>query len=79
VAKVREAIAQVATPLDQKVYALFDILADHTTPMDPNVPNDQEFLEGYDKINLSVAFGQTDTATAAQEIVDLIKELIVKK
>lgn len=76
---VREAIAQVATPLDQKVYALFDVLKDHSTPMDPNVPNDQEFLEGYDKINLSIAYGQTTTADGAQQILDLLNAMIAKK
>jgi multiple sugar transport system substrate-binding protein len=76
---VREAISTVSTPLDQKVYALFDILADHSTSMDPNVPNDQEFLEGYDNINLAVAFGQKTTAEAAQEILDLLNKMIAKK
>ncbi|GHU74786.1 ABC transporter ATP-binding protein [Clostridia bacterium] len=77
--EVRTAIAEVATPLDQKVYALFDVLADHSTPMDPNIPNDQEFLEGFDNINLAVAFGQKTTADAAQEILDLLHRMIEKK
>jgi multiple sugar transport system substrate-binding protein len=77
--EVREAISTVATPLDQKVYALFDVLADHSTPMDPNVPNDQEFLEGFDNINLAVAFGQKTTDEAAQEIIDLLVKMIEKK
>ena len=78
-ADVRAAIATVATPLDQKVYELFDTLADHSTPMDPNVPNDQEFLEGYDNINLAVAFGQKSIDDAAQEILDLLNTMITKK
>lgn len=76
--EVREAIAVNATPLDQEIYKLFDLLADHTTPMDPNVPDDQTFLANYDEINLSVAYGRKTVDAAAKELYELLASLAAK-
>jgi multiple sugar transport system substrate-binding protein len=76
---VRAAISAVSTPVDQKIYNLYDILAIHTSPMDPNVPNDQEFTDGFKRICQEIAFGQKDTAVAAQEAYDFLQEMIAKK
>jgi multiple sugar transport system substrate-binding protein len=77
--KVREAISAVSTPVDQKVYGLYAVLADHITPMDPNVPNDQEFTDGFKRISQEIAYGTKDTAAAAQEAYDFLQEMIAKK
>ncbi|MFA9379425.1 MAG: ABC transporter substrate-binding protein [Acetanaerobacterium sp.] len=77
--KVREAIAATATPIDQQVYDLYAVSAAHTTPMDPNVPNDQEFTDGFTRTCQEVSFGQKDTATAAQETYDFLLAMIAKK
>jgi multiple sugar transport system substrate-binding protein len=78
-ADVRTAISAVSTPVDQKIYGLYALLAAHTTPMDPNVPNDQEFTDGFKRISQEIAFGQKDTAKAAQEAYDFLQEMIAKK
>ncbi len=75
---VRAAIAEEATPVDQKIYDLYALAAGHTSPMDPNVPNDQEFVDGFKKISQEVAFGVKDTATAAQEAFDFLNQMIAK-
>ncbi|MDR1542695.1 MAG: extracellular solute-binding protein [Clostridiales bacterium] len=77
--EVRTAISAQATPIDQKVYNLYAVLADHTTPMDPNVPNDQEFTDGFKRISQEVAFGTKTTEVAAQEAFDFLNEMIAKK
>ncbi len=77
--KVRETVATQATPIDQKIYKLYEVSASHTSPMDPNVPNDQEFTDGFKRICQEVAFGQKDTAKAAQEAFDLLNTMIAKK
>ncbi len=78
-ANVRAAIAEQATPVDQMIYDLYAIAAGHTTPMDPNVPNDQEFTDGFKRICQEVAFGTKDTQTAAQEAFDFLNEMIAKQ
>lgn len=75
---VRAAVAELATPVDQKIYDLYAVAAEHTTPMDPNVPNDQEFNDGFKRICQEVAFGMKDTAAAAQEAYDFLQEMIAK-
>ena len=75
---VRAAVAENATPLEQKIYDLYAVAADHTTEMDPNVPNDQEFNDNFRRISQEVAFGVKDTATAGQEAFDMINDMIAK-
>ncbi|MDL2206455.1 extracellular solute-binding protein [Eubacteriales bacterium OttesenSCG-928-N13] len=75
---VREAIAAQATPVDQKIYDLYAAAAAHTTAMDPNVPNDQEYNDGFKRISQEVAFGMKDTETAANEAYDFLQEMINK-
>lgn len=76
--EVRAAIAESATPIEQSVYALFDVLGDHSSAMDPNVPNDQEFNDGWAEINLAVSYGLKTPAEAAQECFDLLNAMIAK-
>lgn len=76
---VREAIAADATPVDKKIYALYDIAEDHTSPMDPNVPNDQEYTDGFKRICQEVAFETKTVEEAAQEAYDLLLEMIEKQ
>ncbi len=75
---VRAAIAEQATEVDQKIYDMYALAASHTSPMDPNVPNDQEFTDGFKRITQEVAFGTKDTQTAAQEAYDFLLEMIAK-
>lgn len=76
--EVREAVSTQAGETDQKIYKLYAVAADHTTPMDPNVPNDQEYTDIFKRICQEVAFDAKDAATAAQEAYDSIQAMIAK-
>ncbi len=47
-----------ATETDAAVYRIYNAVADRTIPQDPNLPNDQEFVNELRLIGQAVAFGQ---------------------
>lgn len=75
---VRQSISDAATATDAAVYRIYDAVADRTIPQDPNLPNDQEFVNELELIGQGVAFGQLTVEQGAQELQALIERLAVK-
>ncbi|MDR0569223.1 MAG: extracellular solute-binding protein [Spirochaetaceae bacterium] len=74
----REAIKQIATPVEQKVYAYYDVAVPHASPFTGNFPNDQEFNNTYKLILQRVAFKQVPSQQGAQQILDMTQRLLKK-
>jgi len=74
----REAIMQVATPTDQKIYAYYETAVPHAAPFTGNFPNDQEFNNTYKLILQRVAFKQNTSQEGAQQILDMTQRLLKK-
>ncbi|HEU5090602.1 MAG TPA: extracellular solute-binding protein [Roseiflexaceae bacterium] len=75
---VRKAIGDKATEQDAAVYRIYDAVADRTIPQDPNLPNDQEFVNELELIGQRVAFGEATVDQGAEELQALIERLAVK-
>ena len=75
---VRQAIAGEATATDAAVYHIYDVVADRTIPQDPNLPNDQEFVNELELIGQQVAYDQSTVDQAAEDLQALIERLAVK-
>lgn len=75
---VRQAIAGEATATDAAVYAIYDAVADRAIPQDPNLPNDQEFVNELRLLGQAVAYGQSTVEQAAADLQALIERLAVK-
>ncbi len=75
---VRQAIADRATTLDAAVYRIYDAVSDRTIPQDPNLPNDQEFVNELELIGQQVAYGESSVDQAAEDLQALIERLAVK-
>ena len=75
---VRQAISAQATPTDAAVYRIYDAVADRTIPQDPNLPNDQEFVNELNLLGQQVAYGQSTVDKGAQDLQALIERLAVK-
>jgi multiple sugar transport system substrate-binding protein len=75
---VRQAISDQATPTDAAVYRIYDAVADRTIPQDPNLPNDQEFVNELTLLGQQVAYGQSTVDKAAADLQALIERLAVK-
>ena len=75
---VRQAISGEATESDAAVYRIYDAVADRTIPQDPNLPNDQEFVNEFEQIGQQVAFGQSTVDQGAEALQALIERLAVK-
>lgn len=75
---VRQAIADEATDTDAAVYRIYDAVADRTIPQDPNLPNDQEFVNELELIGQQVAYGVSSVEQAAADLIALIQRLAVK-
>jgi multiple sugar transport system permease protein len=75
---VRQAIDVGATKTDAAVYKIYDAVADRTIPQDPNLPNDQEFVNELELIGQQVAFGPATVDEAAEALQALIERLAVK-
>lgn len=75
---VRQAIADEATDTDAAVYRIYDAVADRTIPQDPNLPNDQEFVNELELIGQQVAYGVSSVEQAAADLIALIERLAVK-
>lgn len=75
---VRQAIADEATDTDAAVYRIYDAVADRTIPQDPNLPNDQEFVNELELIGQQVAYSVSSVEQAAADLIALIERLAVK-
>ncbi|HEY0736910.1 MAG TPA: extracellular solute-binding protein [Herpetosiphonaceae bacterium] len=75
---VRQSISGQATESDAAVYQIYDLVADRTIPQDPNLPNDQEFVNELEQIGQQVAFGQSPVDQGAEALQGLIERLAVK-
>ncbi len=75
---VRQATAVGASKTDAEVYRIYDAVADRTIPQDPNLPNDQEFVNELELIGQQVAYGVSTVDEAAEALQALIERLAVK-
>ncbi len=75
---VRQAISEQATATDAAVYRIYDAVADRSIPQDPNLPNDQEFVNELELIGQQVAYGVSTVDQAAADLQALIDRLAVK-
>jgi len=75
---VRQATGVGASKTDAQVYRIYDAVADRTIPQDPNLPNDQEFVNELELIGQQVAYGESTVDEAAQNLQALIERLAVK-
>ena len=75
---VRTAISGQATETDAAVYRIYNAVADRTIPQDPNLPNDQEFVNELRLIGQAVAYGQSTVDQGAADLQALIERLAVK-
>lgn len=75
---VRQGTAVGASKTDAAVYAIYDAVADRTIPQDPNLPNDQEFVNELELIGQQVAYEQSTVEEAAAALQALIERLAVK-
>jgi multiple sugar transport system substrate-binding protein len=75
---VRQAISGQAAETDAAVYKIYDAVADRTIPQDPNLPNDQEFVNELEQIGQRVAFGELTVDGGAEALQALIERLAVK-
>jgi multiple sugar transport system substrate-binding protein len=75
---VRQAIADQSTAADAAVYRIYDAIVDRTIPQDPNLPNDQEFVNELELIGQQVAYGESTVDEAAEDLQTLIERLAVK-
>jgi len=74
-----EARAVVATTeIAKRVAAYIDVAGKHASARDPNMPGDSQWNNRLFVIAQKVAFGQSTTAQAGQQVVDLIAELTRK-
>ncbi|MGJ3237401.1 MAG: ABC transporter substrate-binding protein [Anaerolineae bacterium] len=72
---VRQAISGEASVADAAVYRIYDAVADRTIPQDPNLPNDQEFVNELELIGQQVAYGVSSVEQAAEDLQALIERL----
>jgi multiple sugar transport system substrate-binding protein len=75
---VRQAISGQATETDAAVYGIYNVGADRTIPQDPNLPNDQEFVNELRLIGQAVALGASTVDKGAADLQALIERLAVK-
>ncbi len=75
---VRQAIDVGATKTDAAVYRIYDAVADRTIPQDPNLPNDQEFVNELRLIGQAVALGEKTPDEGAADLQALIERMATK-
>lgn len=75
---VRQAISDQSSETDAAVYRIYDAVADRSIPQDPNLPNDQEFVNELELIGQQVAYGVSSVEQAAEDLQALIERLAVK-
>ena len=75
---VRTAISGQATETDAAVYRIYNAVADRTIPQDPNLPNDQEFVNELRLIGQAVSLGKSTVDKGAADLQALIERLAKK-
>jgi hypothetical protein len=75
---VREALAAIATPSDRKLFDLYALVTKYTSPMDLQLPNDQEFVNTFKLHYEEHAFGRKTADQTSQDIYDLIQRMLAK-
>ncbi len=75
---VRTAISSQSTETDAAVYRIYNAVADRTIPQDPNLPNDQEFVNELRLIGQAVSLGQSTVDKGAADLQALIDRLSKK-
>jgi multiple sugar transport system substrate-binding protein len=75
---VRTAISGQATEADAAVYRIYNAVADRTIPQDPNLPNDQEFVNELRLIGQAVSLGKSTVDKGAADLQALIERLAKK-
>ena len=71
-------LAESSSPVDTKVYEYFNVATKDVKPMDPNLPNDQEFNDTFKLILEKVAFGQIDAEEGGKQVYELANDLVEK-
>jgi multiple sugar transport system substrate-binding protein len=75
---VRTAISGQATETDAAVYRIYNAVADRTIPQDPNLPNDQEFVNELRLIGQAVSLNKSTVDKGAADLQALIERLAKK-
>ena len=75
---VRTAISGQATEADAAVYRIYNAVADRTIPQDPNLPNDQQFVNELRLIGQAVSFGKSTVDKGATDLQALIERMVKK-
>jgi multiple sugar transport system substrate-binding protein len=75
---VRTAISSQATETDAAVYRIYNAVADRTIPQDPNLPNDQQFVNELRLIGQAVSLGKSTVDKGAADLQALIERMTKK-
>ncbi len=75
---VRTAISGQATETDAAVYRIYNAVADRTIPQDPNLPNDQQFVNELRLIGQAVSLGKSTVDKGATDLRALIEQMVKK-
>jgi len=75
---VRTAISGQATESAAAVYRIYNAVADRTIPQDPNLPNDQQFVNGLKLLGQQVAYGKSTIDKGAADLQTLIEQMSKK-
>ncbi len=75
---VRSAISGQSTEADAAVYRIYNAVADRTIPQDPNLPNDQQFVNELRLLGQAVAAGQSTVDKGAADLQALIERMSKK-
>lgn len=75
---VRTAISSQATEADAAVYRIYNAVADRTIPQDPNLPNDQQFVNELRLIGQAVSLGKSTVDKGATDLQALIERMAKK-
>ncbi len=75
---VRTAISGQATEADAAVYRIYNAVADRTIPQDPNLPNDQQFVNELRLIGQQVSLGKSTVDKGATDLQALIERMSKK-
>jgi len=75
---VRTAISGISTEADAAVYRIYNAVADRTIPQDPNLPNDQQFVNELRLIGQAVSLGKSTVDKGATDLQALIERMAKK-
>jgi len=75
---VRTAISATSTETDAAVYRIYNAVADRTIPQDPNLPNDQQFVNELRLIGQAVSLNKSTVDKGAADLQALIERLTKK-